>query len=90
MQYSCAPLAQGGAVLLLHDVSARRRAEQQLEFMPHDGLTGLPNRLHFQIRFEHGIAYARRHQGLLAVLFVDIDRFNRSTTAWGTTWATRC
>src|SRR5450830_1176442 len=76
VQYSCAPLEQGGAVLLLHDVSARRRAEAQLEFIAHhDVLTGLPNRLHFQIRFEHGIAYARRHQGLLAVLFVDIDRF---------------
>ena len=76
VHFSCAPLARDGAVLLLHDVSARRRAEQQLEFIAHhDGLTGLPNRLHFQIRFEHGIAYARRHQALLAVLFIDIDRF---------------
>ena len=77
VQYSCAPLAHGdGAVLLLHDVSARRHAEQQLEFIAHhDGLTGLPNRLHFQIRCEHAIAYARRHRSLLAVLFVDIDRF---------------
>ncbi|WP_312440092.1 EAL domain-containing protein [Janthinobacterium sp.] len=76
VHFSCAPLAHDGAVLVLHDVSARRRAEQQLEFIAHhDGLTGLPNRLHFQIRFEHGIAYARRHQGLLGVLFVDIDRF---------------
>ena len=84
VQYSCAPLAQGGAVLLLHDVSARRRAEQQLEFIAHhDGLTGLPNRLHFQIRFEHGIAYARRHQGLLAVLFVDIDRFKSINDSLG-------
>jgi diguanylate cyclase (GGDEF)-like protein/PAS domain S-box-containing protein len=84
VQYSCAPLAQRGAVLLLHDVSARRRAEQQLEFIAHhDGLTGLPNRLHFQIRFEHGIAYARRHQGLLAVLFVDIDHFKSINDSLG-------
>jgi len=84
VQYSCAPLVQGGAVLLLHDVSARRRAEAQLEFIAHhDGLTGLPNRLHFQIRFEHGIAYARRHQGLLAVLFVDIDRFKAINDSLG-------
>jgi len=84
VQYSCAPLAQRGAVLLLHDVSARRRAEQQLEFIAHhDGLTGLPNRLHFQIRFEHGIAYARRHQGLLAVLFIDIDRFKSINDSLG-------
>ncbi|WP_317204135.1 putative bifunctional diguanylate cyclase/phosphodiesterase [Janthinobacterium sp.] len=81
VQYSCAPVAlaaqpQPGAVLLLQDVSARRSAEARLEFIAHhDGLTGLPNRLHFQIRFEHGIAYAKRHRSLLAVLFVDLDRF---------------
>ena len=81
IQYSWAPvalltLAEPGAVLLLQDVSARRSAEAQLEFIAHhDGLTGLPNRLHFQIRFEHGIAYAKRHRSLLAVLFIDIDRF---------------
>ncbi|CDG81721.1 putative bifunctional diguanylate cyclase/phosphodiesterase, partial [Janthinobacterium agaricidamnosum] len=86
VQYTCAPLTeeQGGALLLLHDVSARRSAEARLEFIAHhDGLTGLPNRLHFQIRFEHGIAYARRHRGLLAVLFVDIDRFKAINDSLG-------
>ncbi|MET3132500.1 diguanylate cyclase (GGDEF)-like protein/PAS domain S-box-containing protein [Oxalobacteraceae bacterium GrIS 1.11] len=79
VQYLCAPLesgAQPGAVMLLQDVSARRGAEARLEFIAHhDGLTGLPNRLHFQLRFEHGIAYAKRHRSLLAVLFLDLDRF---------------
>lgn len=87
VQYSCAPhgdARDGGALLLLHDVSARRGAEAQLEFIAHhDALTGLPNRLHFQIRFEHGIAYARRHRGLLAVLFVDIDRFKAINDSLG-------
>lgn len=92
VEHRCAPLAPavaalaaladgaqpagGGAVLLLHDVSARRDAEARLEFIAHhDGLTGLPNRLQFHLRLEHGIAYAKRHRSLLAVLFVDIDRF---------------
>ena len=75
IQYSCAPM-EDGAVMLLHDVSARRSAEARLEFIAHhDTLTGLPNRLHFQLRFEHGIAYAKRHRCLLALLFLDIDRF---------------
>ena len=89
IEYRCAPLAAAGAavvpgvasggpgmVAVLHDVSARRGIEARLEFIAHhDSLTGLPNRQQFQLRLEHGIAYARRHRGLLAVLFVDIDRF---------------
>ena len=81
IEYRCAPWpaavdAAPGVVAVLHDVSARRSIEAKLEYLAHhDGLTGLPNRQQFQLRLEHGIAYARRHRGLLAVLFVDIDCF---------------
>ena len=61
---------------LREELEQHRSAEQRLEFMAHhDVLTGLPNRLQFQIQLEHGLAYARRHGTLLAVLFIDIDRF---------------
>ena len=57
-------------------LAAQRDNEMRLDFIAHhDSLTGLPNRLQFQMQLEHGIAYARRHASLLAVLFVDIDRF---------------
>nr|WP_315253629.1 EAL domain-containing protein [uncultured Duganella sp.] len=57
-------------------LAAQRDNELRLDFIAHhDSLTGLPNRLQFQLRLEHGVAYARRHDSLLAVLFVDIDRF---------------
>lgn len=57
-------------------LAAQRDNEIRLDFMAHhDSLTGLPNRLQFQLQLEHGVAYARRHDSLLAVLFVDIDRF---------------
>jgi class 3 adenylate cyclase len=36
---------------------------------------GLAQPLQFQLQLEHGVAYARRHDSLLAVLFVDIDHF---------------
>lgn len=57
-------------------LETQRDTEMRLDFIAHhDCLTGLPNRLQFQLRLEHGLAYARRHATLLAVLFVDIDRF---------------
>jgi len=57
-------------------LAAQRDTEMRLDFIAHhDSLTGLPNRLQFQLQLEHGVAYARRHESLLAVLFVDIDRF---------------
>ncbi|NYE61560.1 diguanylate cyclase (GGDEF)-like protein [Duganella sp. 1224] len=57
-------------------LAAQRDTEMRLDFIAHhDSLTGLPNRLQLQLQLEHGVAYARRHGSLLAVLFVDIDRF---------------
>ena len=41
----------------------------------HDPLTGLPNRVLFKDRLEHGIAQAKRHRWILAVMFVDLDSF---------------
>jgi diguanylate cyclase (GGDEF)-like protein len=41
----------------------------------HDDLTGLANRVLFWDRLEHGIAQAKRHRWMLAVMFVDLDHF---------------
>jgi diguanylate cyclase (GGDEF)-like protein len=41
----------------------------------HDTLTGLPNRLLFRDRLERAIAKAERNQSLVAILFLDLDRF---------------
>jgi diguanylate cyclase (GGDEF)-like protein/PAS domain S-box-containing protein len=40
-----------------------------------DPLTGLPNRLFFLDRVERGLAVLERQPGLLAVLFLDLDKF---------------
>ena len=60
----------------LRDVTETRRAEKLITHLAyHDSLTGLPNRLLFQDRFDLAILRARRQGHMLGVLFLDIDRF---------------
>jgi diguanylate cyclase (GGDEF)-like protein len=49
----------------------------------HDGLTGLPSRALFKDRLEHGIAQAKRHRWILAVMFVDLDDFKTINDTYG-------
>ena len=49
----------------------------------HDHLTGLPNRVLFQDRLEHGIAQAKRHRWILAVMFLDLDNFKSINDVYG-------
>jgi diguanylate cyclase len=49
----------------------------------HDNLTGLPNRVLFKDRLEHGIAQANRHRRVLAVMFVDLDNFKSINDLYG-------
>lgn len=49
----------------------------------HDHLTGLPNRVLFQDRLEHGISQAKRHGWILAVMFVDLDNFKSINDGYG-------
>jgi diguanylate cyclase (GGDEF)-like protein len=61
-------------------------AEQEEGFRSaalHDKLTTLPNRVLFNDRLEHGIAQAKRHQWILAVMFVDLDRFKSINDTYG-------
>ncbi len=58
------------------DISARKRAEQELRAKATtDQLTGLPNRYLFNQAFGRMLAQARRADGYLAMLFLDLDGF---------------
>lgn len=62
---------------LLHDITSRKRAEQQmLHNVFHDALTGLPNRALFINHLEQAILLSKQQDNyLFAVLFLDIDWF---------------
>ncbi|MHC5023313.1 MAG: putative bifunctional diguanylate cyclase/phosphodiesterase [Planctomycetota bacterium] len=70
---------------LEHEVSVRRRAEEQLRHAAfHDRLTGLCNRDLLLDRLDRCIARARRHDDYkFAVLFLDIDRFKEVNDSLG-------
>jgi diguanylate cyclase (GGDEF)-like protein len=69
------PLEDGGWVCTYEDITERRRAEAQIEFLAkHDGLTQLPNRLLFNARLEQAIAGANAAEPC-ALLCLDLDGF---------------
>ncbi|MBF0623400.1 MAG: diguanylate cyclase [Magnetococcales bacterium] len=60
----------------LAGVIERKRIEKHLEHLAHhDTLTGLPNRKLFHERLGQEIARSGREKSLLAVMFLDLDRF---------------
>ncbi|MBI1885652.1 MAG: EAL domain-containing protein [Chloroflexi bacterium] len=64
------------AVNLEARTAEQTRAEEQIKYLAyHDPLTGLPNRALLKDRLTVALAQARRKRGMLAVMFVDLDRF---------------
>jgi diguanylate cyclase (GGDEF)-like protein/PAS domain S-box-containing protein len=73
-----------GIVLTSRDVSERKKAEKRAEYLSqHDVLTGLPNRLLMQDRLHQAISQARRNGGLVALMFIDLDRFKLVNDSFG-------
>ena len=59
------------------------KEEESRHVALHDALTGLPNRVLFKERLDHGLIQAKRHGWKLAVLFMDIDNFKIMNDSYG-------
>jgi diguanylate cyclase (GGDEF)-like protein len=70
------PMAGGGWVTMIEDITERRRAEAEIVHLArHDVLTGLANRAEFNARLEDASRRLKRNGGSVTVMMIDLDRF---------------
>ncbi len=76
VQVELHPLAEGGWVVTLEDVSTRKATEARADAMARlDPLTGLPNRLLLRERLAAALERLARPGEGFALLLIDLDRF---------------
>jgi diguanylate cyclase (GGDEF)-like protein len=84
LSWTFQPMAGGGAVVLLEDITERRNAEARITHLARfDELTGLPNRVNFRDEIEHLLAAPHNGEQLSALLFVDLDQFKQVNDTLG-------
>ncbi len=68
----------------IQDISERKLAEEKIRLLAYyDSLTGLLNRLSFIDRLENVLAYSKRNNRIMAILFLDLDDFKRINDTLG-------
>ena len=69
-----------------YDITEKKKAYERIEFLAfRDILTGLPNRQLGQDRLQHALDVAHRQHTLLAVLYLDLDKFKYVNDTYGYT-----
>lgn len=68
----------------IQDVTELRQAQERIRYLAfYDSLTGLLNRQAFQQELQRSLYFADRHDGMIGVLFVDLDNFKRINDTLG-------
>jgi diguanylate cyclase (GGDEF)-like protein len=84
LSWTFQPMAGGGAVVLLEDITERRQAEARITHLArYDELTALPNRVSFRDEIERLLERPRPDGELSALLFVDLDQFKQVNDTLG-------
>src|SRR5665213_56992 len=72
------PQADGTLLIVTRDTTERSRAKARIEYLAYyDTLTGLPNRQLFVREVGRAIRAAKRTGHMMALLYLDLDRFKR-------------
>jgi diguanylate cyclase (GGDEF)-like protein len=71
------------ALVVGHLVRMVRERSEMEHAAEHDGLTGLPRRELFNDRVTIAVSAAHQRQGLMAVMFIDLDRFKKVNDSLG-------
>lgn len=84
LSWTFQPMAGGGTVVLVEDITERKIAEARITHLArYDELTALPNRVNFRDEIERLLAVAHSSDRLSALLFVDLDQFKQVNDTLG-------
>jgi diguanylate cyclase (GGDEF)-like protein len=84
LSWTFQPMANGGAVVLLEDITERRNAEAKISHLArYDELTALPNRVNFRDEIERLLRVPHDADQLSALLFIDLDQFKQVNDTLG-------